>query len=79
MIPIKAQIIQTVEQMDDDSAFAVWDLLSKHFETPFKKISWDDIEEIEPDKIDRQMLSEIESDPDCKVFISEEELFSRIN
>ena len=76
MISLKAQIVKTVEQMDDESAFAVWDLLSRHFGTPFKKITWDDIDEIEPDEWDIKMLINIENNPDCHEFISQEELIA---
>jgi len=77
MVSFKMQIYQAVEQMDDDTAFSVWDMLTRHFDTPGKKITWDDIEEVEPDEIDRQMLAEIENNPNCKEFISRDELLAR--
>ena len=77
MASMKSQIIQVVEQMDDDITFSVWDMLIRHFDTPHKKITWNDIEEVEPDEIDKQMIAEMQTDPDCKVFISRDELLAR--
>ena len=79
MVSMKTQIMQAVEHMDDDTAFSVWDMLIRHFDTPHKKITWDDIEEVEPDEIDREILKEIESDPDCKAYITRDELIARRN
>lgn len=33
-----------------------------------QSISWDDIEEVEPDEWDLQMLADIENNPECKEF-----------
>ena len=68
MATLKAQVIQAVEQMDDDTVFSVWDMLTRHFDTPLKKITWNDIKEVEPDEIDRQMMFEMENDPECNEF-----------
>ena len=38
---------------------------------------WDDVEEIDPDEIDLAMMADIETNPDCKKFISKEELLKR--
>lgn len=35
---------------------------------------WDNIPEEEPDEWDKQMLEQIENDPDCHTFASEEEV-----
>ncbi|MCL2095716.1 MAG: hypothetical protein FWH10_02290 [Oscillospiraceae bacterium] len=45
----------------------------KYFKV-YKKSGWDDIEEVEPDEFDLEMMSDIETNPDCNVWISEEEL-----
>ena len=74
MTATKGAIIQFIESMDDASAGIVLDWLNKHFNDAN---GWDAIEEIEPDEIDLDMLKEIDDDPDCKVFISEDELISR--
>jgi hypothetical protein len=41
-----------------------------------KKITWDDIVEVEPDAIDLEMIKEIENDSDCHIYISRDELLS---
>jgi hypothetical protein len=40
--------------------------------------NWDNIEEIEPDEIDLMMLDEIERNPECKEFISNEEAMNEL-
>jgi len=77
MVSAKTQILQAVEHMDDDTAFSAWDMLFRHFSTPQKTITWDDIEEVEPDEIDMQMIKEAENDPDCRIYISRDELLAK--
>ena len=77
MASMKTQLIQAIEQMDDDITFSVWDMITRHFDTPLKKITWDDIEEVEPDGIDLAMIKEMEDDPDCHIYISQDELMVR--
>ena len=36
--------------------------------------AWDGIEEVEPDDIDRQMMHEMESDPDCNEFVNHDDI-----
>ena len=79
MVSMKTQIIQAVEQMDDETTFTLWDMITRHFNTPNRQISWDDIEEEEPDEWDLEMLKEIETNPECKIFISENELLAKLN
>ncbi|MCD7904318.1 MAG: hypothetical protein LUG24_01805 [Clostridiales bacterium] len=45
----------------------------------FQSFTWDNIEETAPDDRDLKMLSEIENDPDCREFVSEEELLDSLN
>ena len=71
-------VVRTIEQMDDDSARAVYDWLNARFQTSEKPISWDDIEDEEPDEFDLEMLASIENDPNCKEFVSEDEMFVRL-
>lgn len=40
--------------------------------------NWDNIEEIEPDEFDLQMFHEIESNPECKEFITSEEAMKEL-
>ena len=73
----KAKILRTIESMEDDDAILVLDWLNNNFVIKNKKIGWDDIEEIEPDKFDLEMMVDIKINLDCKEFISEEELLAR--
>lgn len=69
MAAIKERIIGAVTVMNDSDAEKFWNIILDNF-TP----SWDNIEEIEPDKFDLQMLKAIESDPECHEFVSENEI-----
>jgi len=40
--------------------------------------SWEDIPETVPDEIDLQMIKEMEKDPDCHEFVSEEEALKEL-
>ena len=73
----KEKILRTVELMNDEDAVIVLDWLNSNFAMVYQKKDWDDIEEIAPDEIDLEMMSEIEADPDCKEFVSKEELMAR--
>ena len=46
----------------------------RHFKNVQLNDPWDMIEESEPDEIDLEMLADIENNPDCNVFMSEEEM-----
>ncbi|MCD7904732.1 MAG: hypothetical protein LUG24_03985 [Clostridiales bacterium] len=70
MTAVKERIFGAITIMNNCDAEKLWHII----ETNFCNHDWDDIEEVEPDEWDLQMLSEIESDPDCKEFVSEEEL-----
>ena len=79
MSATKEKILRTIELMEDDDAVMVLDWLNSNFTMIHKKIEWDDIEEVEPDEIDLEMMADIETNPDCKEFISGEELTARRN
>ncbi len=64
------KIVGAVTVMSDADASEIWNIiLSK-----FSPVTWDDIEEVEPDDIDLQMLKAIESDPDCHEFTKESDI-----
>jgi hypothetical protein len=73
----KEKILRTVELMDDDDAAAVLDWLNSNFVVVYRKKEWDDIEEVFPDEIDLIMMEDIETNPNCKEFISKEEMTAR--
>jgi len=74
MTATKGAIIRTVEKLDDKSADFVLDWLTRNFMTVQMKDPWDMIEEVEPDDFDLDMLNEIDNNPECSVFITEEEM-----
>jgi len=74
MTATKGAIIRTVEKLDDISADFVLDWLTRNIMTVQMKDPWDMIEEVEPDEFDLAMLNEIETNPDCDIFISEDEM-----
>ena len=73
----KEKILHTIELMEDDDAVLVLDWLKNNFVMTYKNRGWENIEEIEPDEWDLEMLAEIEINPDCKEFISEEEMLEQ--
>lgn len=44
----------------------------------FMHRSWEDIPETVPDEIDLQMLKEMDEDPECHEFVSEEEMLKEL-
>lgn len=61
--------------MDDSDAEKVWNFVIKNLPPR----SWDDIEEVTPDEWDLKMLDEIDKNPDCHEFISQEELLKELD
>lgn len=61
--------------MDDSDAEKVWNFVIKNLSPR----SWDDIEEVSPDEWDLKMLDDIEKNPDCHEFISQEELLRELD
>lgn len=69
----KERIIGAITVMSNNDLEKLWDILKTQFSN-----SWDNIEEIEPDEIDIKMLNEIENNPDCKVFVSENDALKQL-
>ncbi|MBU5478060.1 hypothetical protein KQI69_02470 [Eubacterium sp. MSJ-13] len=67
MDAIKERIVGAVSIMDEDAAKEVWNFIIDYI----PKHTWSDIKEVEPDDWDKSMIKEIETDPDCKEFVSE--------
>ena len=74
MSAIKERIYGAVTVMSEEDAYKVWELIKQKF----ANVSWEDIEEVEPDEIDLQMLSEIENNPECKEFMSSDEVMRKL-
>ena len=45
----------------------------------FSQRSWSDIEEVTPDEWDLKMLKDIDENPDCHEFVSQDELLKELN
>ncbi len=70
MTAVKEKIMGAVTVMSDADAEEFWNIIIRKY-TP---ITWDDIEEEEPDEIDLQMLKAIEEDPECHEFVKESDI-----
>ena len=60
----------------DKDADIFWRIIQNHFTAPDL---FANIEDTEPDETDLAMLKEIEHNPDCHEFISQEELMKELN
>lgn len=79
MTAIKERIMGAVALMSNEEAETFWNLIqSRYIISPKTWNNWDNIEEIEPDEFDLQMLREIESNPECKEFITSEEAMKEL-
>lgn len=74
MSAIKERIMGAISVMDDNDAEFVWNLIIHNF--PLR--SWDNIESVTPDEWDQKMLKEIQEDPDCKEFVSREDVLKEL-
>lgn len=74
MTAIKERILGAVTVMNDTEAEAVWELIVANF----PKKSWDDIETVIPDEWDKKMLADIETNPDCKEFVSSDDAMKEL-
>ncbi|MCH5209442.1 MAG: hypothetical protein J1F01_00610 [Oscillospiraceae bacterium] len=72
MSNVKERILGAVTVMSEKDADTLWKIIIDNFS------SWEDIEEIEPDALDVAMLQEIETHPDCKSFVSNDEAMKEL-
>lgn len=72
MSNVKERILGAVTIMSETDANTLWKIIINNF------TSWEDIEEIPPDSVDLAMLDEIETNPDCRVFVSGDEAMKEI-
>ena len=75
MNAIKERIFGAVTVMNDSDAEKVWNFVIENLSPR----SWDDIEEVSPDEIDLKMLEDIDKNPDCHEFVSQDELLKELN
>ena len=71
---LKERIYGAVSIMNKEEVSYLWDIIT----SGFMHHSWEDIPEIMPDEIDLQMIKEMEDDPDCHEFVSEEEMLKEL-
>ena len=69
---LQERILGAVTVMNDEDRLRLWGIIADEFGNT--GADWDSIPEAEPDEIDLQMLREIEEDPDCREFVSSEEV-----
>lgn len=74
MSNVKERILGAVTIMSDADAEIIWNLIQKHF----VPLTWDDVEEVEPDEWDLELLKNIEENSDCKEFMSSEEALKEL-
>ncbi len=75
MNAIKERILGAVTVMNDSDAEKVWNFVIENFSSR----SWDDIEDVPPDEWDLKMLEDIDKNPDCHEFVSQDELLKELN
>ena len=70
MTAVKEKIVGAITVMSGTDAEELWKIIVQKY----APVSWDDIEEVEPDEIDLQMQKKKKKDPDCHVFTKESEI-----
>ena len=75
MSDIKQRLIGAITVMDEDGAQRLWKIV----EGLYSDDGWSSISEEEPDEIDLQMIREALGDPDCREFVSAEEILSSLD
>ena len=75
MSNVKERIIGAITVMSEENAEKLWMLI----ETRFSSNQWDGIEEIEPDETDIRMAEEAKHNPECQVFLSQQEAYKELN
>lgn len=71
MSDIKERLIGAITVMDEDGAQRLWKIVEGLYS---EKEGWDSIPEEDPDEIDLEMIHDALNDPDCREFVSAEEI-----
>lgn len=72
------KLMMMIELMQDDDVVNLLEYLKSHYSLT-RKVSWDDIEEVEPDEWDLAMMKEIEERPeDYQPYITHEQLMAEL-
>lgn len=75
MNAIKERIMGAVTVMNDEQAEKIWNIIK----LSMSDNTWENIEEVEPDELDIRMQREIDSDPDCKEFVSSDDALKELD
>lgn len=70
MTAVKERIIGALTVMSNEDAEKIWLIIKNNFDNDL----WNKIEEEAPDEWDLQMLDDINNNPDCKEFVSSDEM-----
>lgn len=71
MNALKERILGAVTVMNNADTLRLWNIISDEFGN--READWASIPEEVPDDIDLQMLADIETDPECREFMSSNE------
>ena len=71
-------VVRAIEKMDDDGVKTVYTWLTSNFHDIIQQVNWKDIEEEEPDTFDLEMIEEAANNPDCKEYVSSDDMFARL-
>lgn len=67
-----------IEFLQDEDVLNLLEYMKTHYALT-RKLSWDDIEEIEPDEWDLAMMKDMKEHPeDCQPYMSQEQLLSEL-
>ncbi|MCD8181406.1 MAG: hypothetical protein LUF26_08010 [Firmicutes bacterium] len=72
MSNVKERIFGAVTVMSEADAGRLWEIIINNFS------DWSDIKTVAPDALDLKMLKEIETNPDCKSFMSDDEAMKEL-
>lgn len=73
MSAVKERILGAITVMNENDAQKLWNIIIEKF-----GVSWENLEEVEPDDWDLQMLQEIKTNPECNEFVSEKEAMKEL-
>lgn len=79
---IREKLLKVIEACEEKDLSIIWDGIPIELKANFKAYVFDEVKNTilkeEPDEFDLQMLEEIENDPDCHEFISQEEVYKEL-
>ena len=70
MSEVKARLIGVITVMDEVGAQRLWEIVERLYSSD----GWEGVGEEAPDEVDLQMIREAQTDPDCAIFASDDEV-----